>query len=227
MPAARIALYIIGGLVVLGVVYGISRAAQAWQVSAAVSRCAELQAARARMSVAGADPNDLARIDAEIRTCQQTASSLGATVDLSASTLNGCLSKANSRRSQVNDMVGTDYADSVKRNNQRNNINRLGLEMVQCFQGAIDDAETDRGLLNIKAAITREIAYSLELASHYGDRDRGYDRACDACEPEGKDKAGAELTNVYEPLRLLLPEVNAKRDEIAERKRMDQQRAAA
>lgn len=210
MSRIQIAGLIVGGIFIFGLVVWITRTVTR---SNALSRCEDLKRQRAALAVQGGDVVAIARLDAEIRQCAQSAQALGADVDLGGVTLDGCVAKAEQIEQEWAHYRSTEYTDAIKRNNTRGTMLRLGEEMARCFEQAVAEAETPESIERIRTALSRAIGKA-------EDRERCYRNDGSGCgrfglnEAHGNDKASDEINRVITPLRAAHAAASRKRDEI-------------
>lgn len=202
---------VLGAVCVAIAAYLFPRLAKAYGVTQALTRCQELERQRAALAVQGGDVVALARLDAEIRACSQTAQSLGADIDLGAVTLEACVAKLEQINQEWAHYRSTEYSDLTKRNNTRTTMLRLGEEAARCFNGAIEDSESPTTLDKIRAALSKGIGEAEA-------RERCYLTDGSGCgryglnEDHGNDKAAQERQRVIDPLRAAHTAATAKRD---------------
>lgn len=202
----------LGGLTLLVVLAWLfPKLARAYGRDQAISRCAELKQQRAQLAVQGTDAVTLARLDSEIRACSQTAQSLGADLDLGEVSLEACLAKREQISQEWAHYRSTEYSDSLKRNNTRNNMLRIGEEMARCYDGAVDDSESVDALDKIRAALSNTIGEAEARERCYRDDGSGCGRF-GLSEDHGNDKADQERNRVIAPLRAAHAKATAKRD---------------
>jgi hypothetical protein len=203
---------VVGGVGVLALLAWLfPKLASAYGRNQALTRCAELTAQRAQLAVQGTDPVTIARLDSEIRACSQSAQALGAELDLGDVTLSACVSKGEQINQEWTHYKSTTYDDSVKRNNTRSSMLRIGEEMARCYQGAIADAESIVTLDKIRAALSHAIGESEARERCYVNDGAGCGRF-GVSEDHGNDKGAQERERVIVPLRAAHTAATVKRD---------------
>lgn len=209
----RTAVIVLGAVVAIVVAaLAFPRLARAFSANAALSRCAELKAQRAAVAVQGGDVVTLARLDAEIRACSQDAAALGADVDLGSVTLAACTAKYEQIAQEMAHYRSTDYSDTVKRQNTRGTIFRLGEEMARCYETAVADADSVDTLDQIRNSIARTVSAAQGWERCFRDQASGCGRFFGSTDTFPPEVADAFLTRMIAPLRAAHAAATAKRD---------------
>jgi len=204
--------YVIALVVVVLLVLALSfpSIAAAYTRSSSLTRCAELEAALARVRQQGGDPTESSRISAELASCYETARDAGATLDLGATLLRDCRTYQAQIDAEFQHLRSTDYSDTLKRTNTVNTILRLGGEMVTCLTNATERAESANALREIKQFAVEAIAKSRERSKCYREGGAGCGRFLGSSETSGDEKDSADAQRVYLPLDALVGTINAK-----------------
>jgi len=174
--------------------------------------CDALKAQRSALSVQGGDAVEIARLDAQIRTCSAQNVLLGSGEDLALTTLTGCEEKSNQIEQEWAHYKTTSYTDPVKREGARGTILRLGAMRNTCYQTAIDEATTIAGIESVRNSIGRAITKSVARNRCHKNDEPGCGRLWGVdIEPHGNDKEASELRDITTPLRELYAAAAAKR----------------
>lgn len=217
--------YLIAVAVIIALVAGVIW----WQRGAGkrqLAQCAELKNRRALLAVSGIGGDSLAQLDIAIRTCEETAETLGETVDGGTSVLAGCEVKRDTIEAEFRAYRSVSNLDAIQRNNKRQNIIGLTSDMVNCYRDAIEAAETVATLDAIRASIKKAYDESVERARCFyfgrpGCPTYGVNEDTDA------NKGHNERTGGMEQLEPLLAIAARKRDTLRTAERAAARDAAA
>lgn len=198
MPIAVIFL----GFAVLAVaaVVLLPKASAAKDLNATLAECDALRARLTGERVQGGNPVVAAQLEAQLNACLASANAQGAKVDTSDITLEACTLMQRNIDQEWTHYKSTVWADSVKRNNTRQQVLRLGEDMVACYRRAVLGATTIAGLNKIEAAVRESITGSYVRANCALSNEGSCGRLGPIEEPHNNDKATDELLRIGFPL---------------------------
>lgn len=192
------------GLVVFG-----PTVAGAWERYATTSRCRDLEAQLRAMRVQGGDNNAIARAQSELYACYAAAKAAGAEIDLGLLHAEDCgLIEVQIGR-EWEHYKSTAEEDALARNNIRQQILRLGGEMVACYRAAVPMLSTVAGAARAKQLVANSIALTRERSACF----RGGLAGCSRYglnEPSGDERDSDEAQRVWLPLKSVLREIDAR-----------------
>jgi hypothetical protein len=192
-------------LALVGLAIVFPKLAKAYSRGVAMDRCAELEAQLNAMGP-GTPAEQRTSIEAQLRACQESIPD----ADLGELGVRRCALLEQGIVQEWANYKTVSYTDFSQREAKRGAILRGEADLVRCYRQTLDDATTTTSLRKLRTSIIRSLEES-EVREHcWGDRAPGCDRINDASEPEGMAKVHQEWSTFRDPLRLLLPEVDAK-----------------
>lgn len=123
------------------------------------------------------DPAKRQRKIDQLRSCTADLAAQGIAVDLSSIALGNARATASLLDLQWGDYRGTDYADTVRRGNIRNNMGRLQDQLRDQLSEAARNATTLEGRAKVREEIQRQIVASLDRAQCYQSGAQGCGRS--------------------------------------------------
>lgn len=177
--------------------------------AAAGARCRALKNQLALLRTQGGSAEESARLQVQIRLCEDELEAIGGTVDRAGSLLETCNTITEQLAQEFAHFKNTDYSDWLKRDNTRRTILRLGSEQVRCF-GEV--AATPNQTPTQRARLARSIQAALDLsdirANCYNDNASGCARYAGSPEENGQRKTENEDQQIRFLLRALLKRVS-------------------
>lgn len=155
-------------------------------------------------AIARGDTASAERLNAQLRGEQELETAGGPAANLAITSLNLAERHYANSQSKFREYKNVDYSDWVKRNNTRNDLNRIGEAMVGTYGQALRQASTRDDVQAILESLALPLAASEERVHCYGDRAGGCDRQYDWTEADGMQKVREEWARVNEPLKALI-----------------------
>lgn len=208
-------------VVVVAVVFG-PTIAGAWERYANTARCRDLEAQLRAMRVQGGDNNAIARLQSELYACYAAAKASGADVDLGLLHAEDCALIETQIGREWEHYKSTAGEDAIARNNIRQQILRLGGEMVACYRAAVPMLSTSAGAARMKQLVANSIALTRERSKCFREGQAGCSRY-GLNEPSGDERDTDEAQRVWLPLKAVLAQVDARILQL----RADERRAKA
>ncbi len=139
---------------------------------------ADCRAKQKRLTSGGiTDPSERARLEADVRLCAASLQAQGIAVDMSAIALANARNTAAEIDIAWSNYQGTDYADTIKRGDIRNNMGRLQDQIRQNLIDAAREATNEAQRAVIREEIQRQILASLRRADCYQSGAQGCGRS--------------------------------------------------
>lgn len=164
-----------------------------------LARCAEIRRQLVAARVQGGDAVAASQLASQLSDCLAQAAAEGAQIDPTSAAMLDADTAYSQIEAEWAHYRSTDYSDSIKRNNTRGTMLRLGEGMAAAYRAAADAAVTPSQLAVVRASLLRSIDASERRRNCYLSNEAGCGRL-GVSEPHGDDKAGDEWSRVLDPM---------------------------